>query len=188
MADIDKQKWDKVYSHPQRTFPNPPAALVAYADYLIPGCLLDVACGEGAVALYAAATGLYTTTAIDISQIGLDKLSRFAQQQQLPVNTQAVDLDDLQQLSELGKFHSITLFRFKPSRELLEALILCLVPGGRLLLSTFNMQHHQSTGFSQRFCLQQREFMDIAGSGKLIHYISSDCAPFADTYIFENQQ
>ena len=187
MAAIDRQKWDKLYSNPQREFPAPPAALLAHADYLMPGKLLDVACGEGAVALYMAARGQYPTTAIDISQTGLDRLSIFAREQQLTLSTVCLDLDDLQQLSALGKYQSITLFRFKPSRELLNTLMSALVPGGRLLLSSFNMQHHQTSGFSQRFCLQPREFVDIA-SGTLIAYVSSSSAPFTDTYLFENPQ
>jgi len=187
VAVIDRQKWDKVYSHPQREFPTAPAALLAHADCLMPGNLLDVACGEGAVSLYMAARDGYPTTAIDISQTGLDRLSVFARDEQLTISTQCLDLDDWQQLSTLGTYQSITLFRYKPSRELLSALICALLPGGRLLFSSFNMQHHHSSGFSQRFCLQPREFVDLTGS-KLIAYISSSSAPFTDTYIFEKPQ
>lgn len=188
MAVIDRQKWDKVYSHPQRKYPNPPAALIAHADYLIPGSLLDVASGEGAVALYMAASGQYPTTAIDISQTGLNRLSQFASERKIALNTQCLDLDDLQQLSTLGKYQNITLFRYKPSTELLKALMAALVPGGRLLFSSFNIQHHQTTGFSRRFSLDKREFMDIDGTAKLIHFAASSSAPYTDTYIFENPQ
>ncbi len=57
----------------------PNAALVAEVTGLAPGRALDVGCGEGADAVWLAARG-WQVTALDVSQVALQRAARHAQQ------------------------------------------------------------------------------------------------------------
>ena len=65
--------WDERYSSADRIWSgNPNPHLVTVAAHLTPGTALDVGSGEGADAIWLASHG-WTVTAIDISQVALDR-------------------------------------------------------------------------------------------------------------------
>jgi 2-polyprenyl-3-methyl-5-hydroxy-6-metoxy-1,4-benzoquinol methylase len=185
MSLADKQKWDKRYQIQKSEPPNAPLALIEHFQQLVSGDLLDVACGEGAVALYLNQQAIFNVTAVDVSENALRNLRRFADLQGHKINLLCLDLDDDQALAELDKFHIITLFRFKPSLSLIETLISMLLPMGRLIISTFSRRHHLETGFPEKFCLAQGEFLALALPATVVMYSQSSQVPFTDTYVFE---
>ena len=185
MSLADKQKWDLRYQTQKSEAPQAPLALIEHFQYLVTGDVLDVACGEGAVALYLNKQPRFNVTAVDVSENALRNLDHFAQLQNDTVNTACLDLDDDQALAALGLFHSITLFRFKPSLSLVERLISMLTLGGRLIISTFGARHHLETGFPEKFCLNPGEFHKLNAPAALVGYFQSAQAPYTDSYIFE---
>ncbi len=185
MTIADKLKWDVKYTSMQPSRPNPPPSLAANVQHLKTGRLLDVACGEGAAALALSKDPQYQVTAVDVSEVGLKNLQFFASEQGCKLTTCHQDLDDLSALQDLGKFDSITVFRYKPSIELIFTLTAMLNPKGRLIISTFNWRHHLETGFSAKFCLTAGEFLHLDLPATLITYSPSQQLPFTDSYVFE---
>ncbi|MAZ86238.1 MAG: hypothetical protein CL693_01210 [Cellvibrionaceae bacterium] len=171
--EADRVRWDKRFDERPLTQPSVPAFFVEQSVSLPWGRALDVASGDGAVALWFARQG-YDVTAMDISSVALSRLQGFADQEKLLINCKNIDLDDRSAL-ETGlteTYELICLAHFKPSQELLEFLGSCLAPGGQLLLSTFNLQHHQHNGFSKRFCLTPGEFQSSVDGLHCVHYQS----------------
>ncbi|GAA2907627.1 class I SAM-dependent methyltransferase [Streptosporangium fragile] len=72
--------WDARYGQSDRIWSgNPNVALVREASELTPGRALDLGCGEGADAIWLARRGWHVT-AVDISQVALDRAAHEAAQ------------------------------------------------------------------------------------------------------------
>lgn len=191
MSNADRERWNQKYAKKLDTPSEAPPILLQNLSYFQAGTVLDVACGDGAAALFLARQAEFEVTALDISDVAINRLQQFARQQQLKVNTLCFDLEDATAFSDVGEFNNICLFRFKPTAELLVQIARLLAEKGRLIIATFNQLHHQQTGFNPRFCLQPEEllfknqpFLESAGL-RLISYHSSEQSPFCDSYIFE---
>ena len=148
----DRQKWNRRFADKPLNRPQVPGFLQAAWDRLQPGTALELACGDGAGALYLAEQG-FAVTAVDIAEVALERLKGFAEDASVSVDTRALDLDDLDALPALGRFDNLLAFHFKPAPALWARLPELLVPGGRLMLSTFNLEQHRAKGFAERFCL-----------------------------------
>ncbi len=186
MSHTDRERWNQKYTSKGDSPSEVPAIFLQNLTYFQKGSVLDVASGDGAIALYLASKQSFNVTALDISEVGLQRLSAFASERNLSIKTLCVDLDELQDSSHLGSFDNICLFRYKPTLALLERLAAHLNKGGRLIVSTFNQLHHQHTGFNQQFCLYSDELVAAANQGlSLLSYYSNQQAPYCDSYVFE---
>ena len=167
----DKQKWNSRFSQRDDTFPLVPEFIQEVATRLVPGSVLDFASGDGAAALHLAEQG-FAVTAADISDVALARLKRFSQQRDSNIATLEIDADNTDALDKLGLFNNIVMARFKPSETLLQKLALRLVPGGKLVLTTFNLAQHQAHGFPKRFCLAPNEMHTVSDLLSVEHYAS----------------
>lgn len=78
MDRFSRAFWDRRYgAHEHVWSGNPNAQLVERVAPLPPGSALDVACGEGADAIWLAEQG-WTVTAVDVSPVGLAKAAEHA--------------------------------------------------------------------------------------------------------------
>lgn len=149
------------------------------------GRTLDLACGDGAAALQLAAAG-HEVVAVDFAKEGLKRLHRFAAEQGLSIETQQLDLSVDGALSALGCFENIVILRYFPDSSLLQQLAELMKPSGRLLISTFNLEHHRQTGFSQRFCLTPGMLEDSLPQLNLVEYYNGvEQGSPLDSYLFE---
>ena len=153
------------------TQPHTPIFIEERLEQFRSGTVLDIASGDGAAALYLAQKG-FTVTATDISEIALERLAFFAQKMSLNIVTCAADLDQPAALTHLGRFDNIVMAHFKPEPNYWPLIMSLLRPGGRLLLSTFNLKHHLENSFARRFCLEERELIDISDQLVLEYYAS----------------
>ncbi|MGW6623709.1 class I SAM-dependent methyltransferase [Nocardia sp. NPDC055002] len=102
---------------------------------------LDLACGEGRHALWLATHG-WQVTAVDFSQVGIDKgrtvAARLSRSVRSRVHWQTADITDLEAADITGPFELILMvFVHLPAgerRALLHQLSAMLVPGGMLLV------------------------------------------------------
>ncbi|WP_372597713.1 methyltransferase domain-containing protein, partial [Amphritea sp.] len=100
--------WNNRYIDKADAAPALPAELQQALGCLSPGRTLDLACGDGAATLYLAAAG-HHLVAVDFAVEGLRRLQQFAADLNVEVETQALDLNDSDALSELGRFDNIVI-------------------------------------------------------------------------------
>lgn len=92
---------------------------------------LDLACGEGRNSVFLAQNG-FEVTALDISEVGLGKAAKRAEQEAVAINFQRVDLE---RYRFTENFDLIINFNFL-LRDLILAAVPALSPGGLLLIDT----------------------------------------------------
>jgi len=80
MHDSTREFWDDVHRRPGHAHPGRPhpSVVEALAD-ATPGTALELGCGAGAAAVWLAARG-WTVTAVDVSQVALDRAAAHAAQ------------------------------------------------------------------------------------------------------------
>lgn len=97
---MDASDWDERYSADGLLWTaQPNRFLVAEASALTPGSALDVACGEGRNAVWLATKG-WQVTAVDQSEVGLDKGRNLAQQAGVAIEWLVGDVTSFQAPSE----------------------------------------------------------------------------------------
>lgn len=133
---FSEEFWDERYRESERIWsgkPNP--QLVDRVAPMRPGRALDVGCGEGADAIWLAEHG-WDVTAIDVSQVALDKAAAHAEQAGVTITWRRVDLDGW--AGEPGAFDLVSaqfMYLDRPALpELYRALGASVAPGGTLLL------------------------------------------------------
>lgn len=92
-----KDMWNTRYSEEGMAYGNLPNDFLAAAFHIIPtkGKVLCIAEGEGRNALFLAKKG-YRVTAVDFSEVGMNKLKTHALEQNLEIETIVQDLNDFQ--------------------------------------------------------------------------------------------
>jgi len=182
-----REKWNSRYRSRTRSAPTPPHFLVQAKDQLNPGSVLDVAAGDGAASLWLAANG-FDVTALDIAEEGLKRLQAFAEADGLSINTVQADLEQAGALEGLGTFNNAVVALYKPVDGFWAELVAHLTPGAKVLLTTFNLQHHQHTGFSRRFCLSPNELAHVHPELSLLEYRQTEHdGSWMDHYLFSCQ-
>ncbi|MFD6449701.1 class I SAM-dependent methyltransferase [Nocardia sp. NPDC060220] len=154
---MDAADWDARYARSELVWGAPPNSTVVEHVYgldrrisLLPdesGVVpplpraLDLACGEGRHALWLATHG-WQVTAVDFSQVGIDKgrtvAARLSRSVRSRVHWQTADITDLEAADITGPFELILMvFVHLPAderRTLLHQLSAMLAPGGMLLV------------------------------------------------------
>lgn len=130
-------------------------------SHLLPaakGDALDLACGMGGNALLLAKHGL-TTSAWDLSPVGIEKLTNLAAQQSLIIDGQVRDIIDNPPAA--NSFDVIVVSYFL-ERQLFPALLAALKPTGLLFYETFVRDKPQSVGPSNPdYLLEQNELLQL---------------------------
>jgi 2-polyprenyl-3-methyl-5-hydroxy-6-metoxy-1,4-benzoquinol methylase len=132
--------WNERYrSHPKLWSGNPNLHLVAETSDLPPGTALDVACGEGADAVWLAERG-WRVTALDISTVALERAAAHAGT--LPIEWRQADLITWEPGEERYDLISAQYMHLppEPRDRLFRHLAAAVKPGGTLLL----VGHHPS--------------------------------------------
>ncbi|MFE1596737.1 class I SAM-dependent methyltransferase [Nocardia sp. NPDC058705] len=154
---MDAAEWDSRYARSELVWGAPPNSTVVEHVYgldrripLLPDesgvapplpRALDLACGEGRHALWLATHG-WQVTAVDFSQVGIDKgrtvAARLSRSVRSRVDWRTADITDLEAAEVTGPFELILMvFVHLPAderRTLLHQLSNMLAPGGMLLI------------------------------------------------------
>jgi SAM-dependent methyltransferase len=144
--------WDARYAESDRIWSGRPnGALVAEVAGLTPGTALDVGCGEGADAVWLAQHG-WEVTALDVSQVALDRASEHARQ--AAVRLRWVRAGLVEASPSLGTFDLVSAqypaLRRTPDDSAERALFAAVAPGGLLLVvhhDDIDEEHARSRGF-----------------------------------------
>ena len=168
MIDVMSHKWDAIYA--QLDVENSlPVSVLTENEFLLPkaGTALDLACGVGANALFLARHGM-TVTGWDISIVAIDKLSRYATQQDLNINAslEKIDADSFTECS----FDVIVVSRFL-DRTLSDAIIEALKPEGLLFYQTFTREKMmQNPPNNPDYLLTENELLTLFSPLRVIFY------------------
>src|SRR4051794_4427953 len=122
--------WDERYATAEQIWSGDPnGALVAEVSGLAPGTALDVGCGEGADAVWLARQG-WQVTALDVSQVALERAERHARDAGVSVTWIRSGLVDAQ----LGTFDLVSAqypaLKRTPTNEAERALMGAVSPNG----------------------------------------------------------
>lgn len=132
MSDADRDRWNSRYLA-GRELPLPPAdsGLISLVESHPPGRALELACGVGQNAIALAARG-WQVTAVDLSDVGLERARCAADQTGVEVDWIAADLDAWQPPAGV-QYDLIVVLRFLDRVHLPALIVRSLQPGGLLL-------------------------------------------------------
>ena len=148
---MDARAWDERYAASELVWSREPTRLVAaeLAD-LSPGVAVDLAAGEGRNAIWLASQG-WTATAVDFSQVALDKGARLAADAGLDVAWVRADATTWQPPAPVDLV--VVAYLQLPAAERRRAVrgaVSMLRPGGTLLLVAHDSTNlHEGTGGPQ---------------------------------------
>lgn len=128
--------WDATYAERSTIWSGQPnAQLVAEAADLSAGSALDVGCGEGADAVWLAQLG-WDVTAVDISQVALDRAREHAKDAGVTIAFEVRDLISTPPSPDTYDLVSAQFFQLaEPERSVfMRGLGAAVKPGGRLLV------------------------------------------------------
>jgi SAM-dependent methyltransferase len=135
MSDGDRERWEARYGREGLVMGERVKPLVRELEPVLPreGRALDIACGEGQLAVWLAQRGL-EVTAVDISPSGLGKLRAQAEAAGVGARVRGIEADLDQGLPALEPgFDLVTCIDFYSPAVMAEAREL-LAPGGMLLV------------------------------------------------------
>lgn len=132
---LDRHKWNERFEDRPNTPEEPEPFVATRTSMFAPGAVLDLACGDGATALYLAEQG-YEVTGVDISDVALERLETFADRRGVEIETRRLDLDRVDALERLETFENVIIVRYKPPRRFWNQLHEVLAPGGRIFYFT----------------------------------------------------
>jgi SAM-dependent methyltransferase len=163
--DHSNEEWDARYREEGRIWSgNPNAALVDEVTGMAPGTALDVGCGEGADSIWLAQQG-WQVTAIDVSQVALDRAAQAAVDAGVSVDWKLADISTNDQSFDLVSAFYLPIHRESSG---LAALVEAVKPGGTLLVvhhAEFNPKHAKEHGFNPDDYLKVDEIAAELGSG-----------------------
>lgn len=132
--------WNARYSESDRLFSaKPNEALVELVQGITPGSALDLGAGEGRNSLWLAANG-WDVTAVDISDVALARLEKFASEQNVEVHTVVGDMETF--LSQGQRFDLVVMAYIQLTSVELKSIFAAasdaVSPGGHM----FIVGHH----------------------------------------------
>lgn len=140
---MDAQEWDTRYSATETMWSyEPNVFLVPRIEGLEPGRALDLGCGEGRNALWLAAQG-WEVTAVDFSQVAVDRGRMWAEQRGLTVDFIVADVIDHR--PPAAAFDLVIVFYLQlphdEVRQVLAHAVEALAPGGALLVVAHDLDN-----------------------------------------------
>ena len=166
----DKDRWNLKYEGATYIYGKEPTAFLKEKLSLLErGKALVLAMGEGRNAVYLAENG-FDVTGVDISEVGIEKCERLAEERGVVVNSVVADLTDY----DMGKeqYDLITNFYFY-DRSILPSVIESLKPGGIFIFETYSRDHPKHSKFGPKnpnYLVKPNELLEIFKSLRILYY------------------
>jgi tellurite methyltransferase len=174
MEDNARIEWDRRYDEGSHQSLTPDPFLVsAYDQFVAPnvkyvGRALDIAGGVGRHALYLAKRG-WLVTLMDISEVALQRARRLAEESEVHIFTEQVDLSEAQ--LPVSSYDLIVVF-FYLERSLLPQIAAALRPGGFLIYKTYTREQIKLGGGPSHpmHLLEPDELLHAFAGLQILHY------------------
>jgi len=166
----DQTRWNDRFEKKEFALGREPNPFLKKHTHLLPkGKALDIASGEGRNAVYLAQHG-FEVDAVDISEKGLRKARKLAQQKGVGINTLLVDLDQYQIQKE--RYDLIANFYFL-KRHLIPRIKKGLKKGGKVIFETYLLEHRTlGTGGPKqaKYFLKPNELLRLFKNFRILFY------------------
>ncbi|MCA9483806.1 MAG: class I SAM-dependent methyltransferase [Nitrospina sp.] len=167
----DKERWDSKYENEVYIFGTEPVRFLRENLALLPkGKVLDIAMGEGRNGVYLAANG-FEVEGIDISEVGLNKAHKLAEQNGTKITTRVVDLENTQ-LPE--STYDVVLCTYYMQRDLVPQMKKAVKPGGVVVFETYNADYLKYRQFNPKWVLKDNELLEMFRDFKILRYQAYD--------------
>ena len=163
----DKERWDNKYNEEFYIYGKEPVPFLRENVDLLPkGKALDIAMGEGRNGVFLATQG-FDVLGIDISEVGLAKAHRLAEENGVEIQTAIVDLEnyDMQKNS-----YDVVLCMYFLQRDLFPQIKDSLKSGGMAVIQTYNTDYLKYANFNKKYLLDVNELLEIFKGYKIIRY------------------
>jgi len=170
-----KEWWDEIYSSSGDQYfysKEPSKFLLDYLKLLPQGAkILDIACGEGRNAVALAEKG-YAVTAIDSSDVALERANEFAKKSKVKINFISKDLAFF--IPDLMAFDAIISIDFKPPVTLIKNLSRGIKQHGHIFIEAYLMEAAKEKKNLEAFeCYKPNELLKSVPQASLqIEYYS----------------
>lgn len=160
-------EWDERYASWADQIPDdsPSAVMVEVAEKLTPGTAFDVGCGIGANAIWLATHG-WTTTALDVSQVALDRATARGRHAGVDVRWLRGRLEDLAVAPSDFVVAHYPALRHSPGNDAERSLLAAVAPGGTLLVvhhANVELELAKSYGFDPADYLSHDDVVGALG-------------------------
>jgi len=166
----DQKRWDKRFREKEFAFGKEANPFLRRHIRLLPkGKALDIAAGEGRNAVFLAQHG-FDVDVVDISEMGLKKARKFAQEMGVKIHTVLSDLDTYQ--IEKERYDLIADFYFL-RRSLIPKIKKGLKKGGRVIFETYILEHRNlaTSGPKQaKYFLKPNELLKLFNGFRVLRY------------------
>lgn len=161
--EVDRLKWNRRFESEETYLGKRPSPLLSQEIgrilRLAPGMrALDLACGEGRNSIFLAQHG-FKVTGLDISDAGLLKAVKRAEEAGVVVDFQQVDLERYRFAEQ---FDLIVNFNFL-LRELIPEAVKALSPGGLMIIDTIMESPELLASHNPAYLLKHGELQKICG-------------------------
>lgn len=171
-APKDKERWDRKYNSDTYLFGTRPIAFLERHVGLLPkGKALDIAMGEGRNGVFLATKG-FEVVGLDISERGLGKARKLAEERGVRITTRVVDLET-HQLEQNA--YDVVLCAYYLQRDLFPQIKAALKSGGVVLVETYTVDHQKyRPRFRKEYLIHTNELLEIFKDFKILRYQNVD--------------
>lgn len=167
---VDQKRWDERFKGREFAFGKEANPFLRRHIRLLPkGKALDIAAGEGRNAVFLAQHG-FDVDVVDISEMGLKKARKLAQEMGVKIHTVLSDLDTYQ--IEKERYDLIADFYFL-RRSLIPKIKKGLKKGGRVIFETYILEHRNlaTSGPKQaKYFLKPNELLKLFNGFRVLRY------------------
>ena len=168
----DKDRWDSKYGNEKYVYGKDPVVFLRSNVELLPkGKALDIAMGEGRNGVFLATRG-FDVLGLDISEVGLRKAQKLADEKGVKIQTRVTDLESI----ALEKnTYDVVLCMYYLQHDLFPQIKEALKSGGMAVIETYNTDYLKyNPRFFHKYALQTNELLEIFKDFKIIRYQSYD--------------
>ena len=168
MSVEDRDKWEQRYREDSYRKTNPVQLLHDWLPQISPGRALDVACGAGRNAIFAAESG-FRVDAIDISAAGIELARLDAEERGLEINWIEHDFD---QNYAFDRDYDLIMVLWYVNLPLIRRLCDCLAPAGYLICEEHLRADADVIGpQNPDFRVAPGTLREAAGTLEVLHYV-----------------